>query len=62
MIWGYTLDVNGVPVYSAANSVQPVWDVASILEIIVRALRIIGVNLDYNQVNNYANQIEFQGQ
>ena len=62
MIWGYTLDVNGVPIYNAANSVQPVWDVASILEIIVRALRIIGVNLDYNQVNNYANQIEFQGQ
>jgi hypothetical protein len=62
MIWGYTLDGNGVPVYNPATSVQPVWDVASILEIIVRALRIIGVNLDYNQVNNYANQIQLQGQ
>ena len=62
MIWGYTLDGNGVPVYNAATSVQPVWDIVSILEIIVRALRIIGVNLDFNAVNNYANQIEFQGQ
>ena len=62
MVWGYTLDVNGVPVYNAAGSVQPVWGDASILEIIVRALRIIGVNLDYNQVSGYAVQIENQGQ
>jgi len=62
MVWGYTLDVNGVPVYNAAGSVQPVWGDASILEIIVRALRIVGVNLDYNQVNGYAVQIENQGQ
>jgi hypothetical protein len=47
MIWGYTLNVNGIPVYNPASSTQPVWDDASILEIIVRALRIIGVNLQY---------------
>jgi hypothetical protein len=62
MVWGYTLDANGVPVYNAASSVQPVWSDAAILEIIVRALRIIGVNLDYNQVSGYAVQIENQGQ
>lgn len=62
MVWGYTLDVNGVPVYNPASSVQPVWSDAAILEIIVRALRIIGVNLDYNQVSGYAVQIENQGQ
>jgi len=62
MIWGYTLDGNGLPVYNPATSVQPVWDIASILEIIVRALRIIGVNLSYNEVSAYANQVEFQGQ
>ena len=62
MIWGYTLDVNGVPVYNAANSVQPVWDDVSIMEIIARALRLIGVNLQYNDVAAYANQIQFQGQ
>lgn len=62
MIWGYTLNVNGVPVYNPATSTQPVWDDASILEIIVRALRIIGVNLQYNDVNAYANEIKQVGQ
>ena len=62
MIWGYTLNVNGIPVYDAASSTQPVWDDASILEIIVRALRIIGVNLQYNDVNSYANEIKQIGQ
>lgn len=62
MIWGYTLDVNGIPVYNPATSSQPVWDDASILEIIVRALRIIGVNLQYNDVNAYANEIKQVGQ
>jgi len=62
MVWGYTLDVNGVPVYNPATSVQPVWGDASIMEIIVRALRIIGVNLDYNTVSAYAVQVENQGQ
>lgn len=62
MIWGYTLNVNGIPVYNPASSTQPVWDDASILEIIVRALRIIGVNLQYNDVNAYANEIKQIGQ
>lgn len=62
MVWGYTLDGNGIPVYNPATSVQPVWNDASIMEIIVRALRIIGVNLDYNTVSAYAVQIENQGQ
>ena len=62
MIWGYTLNVNGIPVYNPASSTQPVWDDASILEIIVRALRIIGVNLQYNDVNAYANEIKQVGQ
>lgn len=62
MVWGYTLDPNGVPVYNPATSVQPVWGDASIMEIIVRALRIIGVNLDYNTVSAYAVQVESQGQ
>jgi len=62
MIWGYTLNVNGIPFYNPASSTQPVWDDASILEIIVRALRIIGVNLQYNDVNAYANEIKQVGQ
>lgn len=62
MVWGYTLNPNGIPVYNAGTSVQPVWDDATILEIIVRALRLVGVNLQYNDVSAYANQIQVQGQ
>lgn len=62
MIWGYTEDVNGRPVYSAAHSTQPVWDDASMLEVIVRALAIIGVNLQLNVVMGYAQTIKTQGQ
>lgn len=62
MIWGYTLNVNGIPVYNPATSTQPVWGDAVILDIIVRALRIVGVNLQYNDVNAYANEIKQIGQ
>lgn len=62
MIWGYVDDVNGRPVYSASSSTQPVWDDASILEIIVRALALVGVNLQLGAVSQYAEQIKTQGQ
>ena len=62
MVWAYTLNGNGIPVYDAANSVQPVWDDAAILDIIVRALAIIGVNLQTNVLEQYAMTIKNQGQ
>lgn len=72
MIWAYTLDVNGIPVYAptqtgvgvypTTGSVQPVWDDATMLEIIVRALAIIGVNLQLNTVEQYSMNIKNQGQ
>ena len=62
MEWAYTLDGNGIPVYDSASSIQPVWDDASILEIIVRALAIIGVNLQLNTVQQYSMSIKNQGQ
>lgn len=62
MTWGYTLDGNGRPVYSAGISVQPVWDDVDLLEIIARALKLVGLNLQMGQVQQYANQITQQGQ
>lgn len=73
MTWAYTLNVNGIPEFSPvgntgpsitpnSGSVDPVWDNASILEIIVRALAIIGVNLQLNTVEQYSMQIKNQGQ
>jgi hypothetical protein len=60
--WGYVLDSNGRRVYSAAHSTDPVWDDVSILEIIVRALQLVGLNLQMNQVIAYSNEIKNTGQ
>lgn len=62
MVWAYTLDGNGIPVYNSATSVQPLWDDASMLDIIVRCLAIIGVNLQTNVLEQYAMTIKNQGQ
>jgi len=61
IVWGYDL-VNYEPVYNPSKSVQPVWDDASMLEIIVRALKIIGVNLQSAAVIQYSNDIKNNGQ
>lgn len=62
MVWGSVDDVNGRPMYSPAHSTQPIWDDASILEIIVRALSMVGVNLQLSAVLQYSEQIKSQGQ
>lgn len=70
IIWGYTL-VSGRPVYNSATynpitqptgSQQPVWDNVDLLEIIARGLKLIGLNLQDGQVQQYANQVTQQGQ
>ena len=60
--WAFTLDVNGRRVYDVANSVQPVWNDISMMDIIVRALALIGVNLQLREVENYSQLIKTQGQ
>jgi hypothetical protein len=70
IIWAYTT-VSGRPVYSASGGVgvtpttgssQPVWYDIDILEIITRALKLIGLNLQDGQLQQYANQITQTGQ
>jgi hypothetical protein len=62
IIWGYTLDVNGIEVYDPATSQDPIWENTSMLEILSRALRMSGVNLQSADVSNYAEQIKAAGQ
>ena len=62
IVWGYTLDSNGTPVYDSAGSVQPVWDDIAIFEIIARALQMVGINLQSNAIVQYANEIKTTGQ
>jgi hypothetical protein len=69
IIWGYN-SISGRPVYDPApynpsintGSQQPVWDNVDLLEIIARALKLIGLNLQDGQVQQYANQVTQQGQ
>jgi ABC-type transport system substrate-binding protein len=70
IIWGYTT-VSGRPVYNPTpynpstqpnGSQQPVWYDVDILEIITRALKLIGLNLQDGMVEQYANQITQTGQ
>ena len=63
--WCYTLNPStGIPEYdpSASANFQPIWDDAAMLEIIVRALAIIGVNLQMNVIEQYSMAIKNQGQ
>jgi len=62
MNWGYTLDSNGLPVYDPATSTQPIWADVDCLNILVRALDIAGVNLQFPIVLQYSNDIKKSGQ
>lgn len=60
--WGFTFDAYNRPVYNSGISVQPQWSDLDMLEIIVRALAIVGVNLQLNVVEQYSMAIKNQGQ
>lgn len=60
--WGYNLDGNGLPVYNQALSQDPIWSETDMYQVIVRALALVGVNLQFNVVLDYANQIKQGGQ
>lgn len=62
IVWGYSVDGNGRHVYWAQVSIDPVWDDITIFEIIVRALSLVGVNLQLGVVMQYANDIKKGGE
>jgi hypothetical protein len=62
IVWAFTLDVNNRPVYNEANSADPEWYSSDMLEVIVRALNIVGTNLQLGAVVQYAENIKNGGQ
>ncbi|HRP30453.1 MAG TPA: hypothetical protein PKV73_01110 [Agriterribacter sp.] len=62
IVWGWVEDSNGVPVYNPATSQDPVWSETDILQIIARALAILGVSMQAAAVAQYANDITKNGQ
>lgn len=62
IVWGYTLDSNNNPVWNASASQNPVWSDTDMLQIMVRALQIVGVNLQFNTLLGYASEVKNVGQ
>ncbi len=62
IFWGSTPDPNGRPIYDPTTSFDPEWYDADIMEVIVRALAILGMNLQLPQVQQYSQMIKTQGQ
>lgn len=62
IIWGYDLDSNGQAVYNPMKSQNPVWGDTDMLNIIVRALQLVGVNLQLGVVIQYSQEIKNGGQ
>jgi hypothetical protein len=56
VVWGYTTDGNGRPVYNAGTSVQPEWRDIDAQEITKRALRLFGLSFSSQDMQNFANQ------
>lgn len=62
VVWAYVFNSNQRPVYDPFNSVDPVWGDTDILNIIVRALQLVGLNLQLGAVIQYSQEIKNTGQ
>jgi hypothetical protein len=57
VIWNYTLDGSGRPVYNPVGSVSPLWMDNDIDELIARALKILGVSIKENALVSYGQSV-----
>lgn len=57
VIWNYTLDGSGRPVYNPTGSVSPEWMDNDIDELIARALKILGVSIKENALVSYGQSV-----
>lgn len=62
IIWGEGRDSNNRPVWNPMTSQNPVWSDTDMYQIIVRALALVGVNLQLNVLIGYSNDIKNGGQ
>lgn len=62
IVYNYTLDGSGRPLYDPATSVSPIWDDLAMYDIIGRALSMVGVSLQAGAVLQYSQEIKNNGQ
>lgn len=53
-IWAYTINAYGRQIYDPVNSVQPLWDGISLVEIVKRSLRMLGVSFKDDDFEQFA--------
>lgn len=53
IVWGFTLDGQGRPVYNPATSVQPKWNKNTTIEITRRTLKSFGLHFDSREFENF---------
>jgi hypothetical protein len=61
IVWNYEADANGRPQYKASGSAHPLFSDADMMEVIARALRMVGVNLQSAAVTQYAQEVKQVG-
>lgn len=57
IVWNYTIDGQGRPVYNPTGSVSPEWMDNDIDELIARALKILGVSIKENALVSYGQSV-----
>lgn len=63
IFWNFLPDGNGIPVFAPGPpSVDPAWYDADMFEIIIRALRMAGINLSMPELAQYEAEIKNAGQ
>lgn len=62
IVWASTPDAQGRPVYNQAGSTNPIWYDTDMDELIYRALDMIGINLQAQEISQYARMVKTEGQ
>ena len=62
IVWGFSYDQLNREVWNPATSQNPVWGETDMLQIIVRALQIMGVSMQVGAVVQYSQEIKNGGQ
>ena len=62
VVWNYSLDGSGRPVYNPTGSVDPLWNNNDIDEIVARAAKIVGVSFKEGALTQFGEQVIAKGE
>ena len=62
VVWAYTTDGSGRPVYTSTGSVDPLWNNNDIDEIVARAAKIVGVSFKEGALTQFGEQVIAKGE